>query len=182
MFFCRCQINVKWIEYFVNVSFRIKSSFIKYRSNDTVCGNRTPYAYLLVIKGKLNWCMRIFTTSVPVVLWVTIFWEIKISIVCEKCQLRIKKPIMHMIDKPITNPHSFFIIHRFNLGYNSPVLIASKIFKENFVIHDWHHQVFPHLKHNFFLTVFCQLKCCRFERSSLIWKLYLQTDMLCLEI
>jgi hypothetical protein len=36
------------------VSLNIKSSFINYRSNDAVCANRTPHAYILVVKVKLN--------------------------------------------------------------------------------------------------------------------------------
>jgi hypothetical protein len=61
------------------------------------------------------------------------------------------------------------------------MLIAAKIFLENFLIDDRCYQVFPQLKHNF-LTSFCQLKYCGFELSSLIWKLYLQMDMLFWEI
>jgi hypothetical protein len=57
--------------------------------------------------------MRIFTTIVPVVLWVNISRGI------EKCLLRIKESVMDTIDKPITKPHSFLIIRRFNLRYNS---------------------------------------------------------------
>jgi hypothetical protein len=34
---------------------------------------------------------------------VNISQEIKISLICEKCELRISKSVMHMIDKPIKN-------------------------------------------------------------------------------
>jgi restriction endonuclease S subunit len=33
--------------------------------------------------------------------------EIKISLISGKCQLRINKSVMHVIDKPITKPHFF---------------------------------------------------------------------------
>jgi hypothetical protein len=141
-FFCICKINENQIQYFVNISFNIKSSFIGYWSNDTVCA--TPYAFLfLVVRGKLNYGMRIFTTPIPVVflklvvcslLRVLGYWikysnqccvrrkpwtwpvvllaslsrEIKTSLICEKCQLRTKKSVMHMTDRPLTKPHSFF--------------------------------------------------------------------------
>jgi hypothetical protein len=56
------------------------------------------------------------------------------------------------------------------------VQIASKTF-EDFLTDDRSHQVFPQLKHDFFLMVFRQLKYCGFKLSSLIWKLYLQHDL-----
>jgi hypothetical protein len=58
------------------------------------------------------------------------------------------------------------------------VLIITKIFEDNFQIDDRCHQIFPQLKHNFFLTAFCPLKYRGFELSSLIWKSYLHMDML----
>jgi hypothetical protein len=62
--------------------------------------------------------MRIFTTPIPVVLLVDIYREIKISL-CEKCQLSDQEAFMDMSDKPVTNPHPFFIVHRFNVRYSS---------------------------------------------------------------
>jgi hypothetical protein len=43
--------------------------------------------------------MRIFTTPIPVVSWVNISREIKISLICEESQLRINKSVIHMVDK-----------------------------------------------------------------------------------
>jgi hypothetical protein len=146
--------------------------------------------------------MRIFTTRISPVLWVNISLEIKISFIYEKCQLSISKFVMHITDKPITKPHSFFIIPGLIIG--TTVILYIQVCNSLVAVHAlptetplccanrqkyfqefsdrWPCQAFPQLKHNFFLTASCQLKYRGFKFSSLIWKCYLQMDMLCSEI